>query len=44
MRTFFVLFGIVGPDQEQQKVEAHHTVVFGDGDCVQVQNKVSCLH
>ncbi|XP_022604975.1 pirin isoform X2 [Seriola dumerili] len=24
----------VGPDQEQQRVEAHHTVVFGDGDCV----------
>ncbi|XP_070815979.1 pirin [Chaetodon trifascialis] len=31
----------VGPDQEQQKVEPHHTVVFGDGDCVKVQNKDS---
>uniref|UniRef100_A0A671WS59 Pirin n=2 Tax=Sparus aurata TaxID=8175 RepID=A0A671WS59_SPAAU len=31
----------VGPDQEQQKVEPHHTVVFGDGDCVKVQNKGS---
>ncbi|XP_041794619.1 pirin isoform X2 [Chelmon rostratus] len=30
-----------GPDQEQQKVEPHHTVVFGDGDCVRVQNKGS---
>ncbi|KAK5874188.1 hypothetical protein PBY51_019160 [Eleginops maclovinus] len=29
----------VGPDEEQQKVEPHHTVVFGDGDCVKVQNK-----
>ncbi|XP_042267573.1 pirin isoform X2 [Thunnus albacares] len=28
-----------GPDQEQQKVEPHHTVVFGDGDCVKVENK-----
>eukprot|EP00064_Thunnus_orientalis_P003002 superscaffoldBa00000235_g3010 len=27
------------PDQEQQKVEPHHTVVFGDGDCVKVENK-----
>ncbi|XP_070689228.1 pirin isoform X1 [Pempheris klunzingeri] len=31
----------VGPDQEQQKVEPHHTVVFGDGDCIKVENKVS---
>lgn len=38
------LFCFEGPDQEQQKVEAHHTVVFGDGDCVQVQNEVSFLH
>ncbi|KAG7234636.1 hypothetical protein INR49_004161 [Caranx melampygus] len=29
----------VGPDEEQQKVEAHHTVVFGDGDGVKVENK-----
>ncbi|XP_040017851.2 pirin [Gasterosteus aculeatus] len=28
-----------GPDEEQQKVEPHHTVVFGDGDCVKVENK-----
>ncbi|KAG7231658.1 hypothetical protein INR49_004194 [Caranx melampygus] len=31
----------VGPDEEQQKVEAHHTVVFGDGDGVKVENKGS---
>lgn len=31
----------VGPDLEQQKVEPHHTVVFGDGDCVKVENKGS---
>uniref|UniRef100_A0A8D3DNL6 Pirin n=1 Tax=Scophthalmus maximus TaxID=52904 RepID=A0A8D3DNL6_SCOMX len=31
----------VGPDQEQQAVEPHHTVVFGDGDCVKVENKGS---
>lgn len=29
-----------GPDQEQQKVEPHHTVVFGDGDGVKFENKV----
>lgn len=29
-----------GLDEEQQKVEAHHTVVFGDGDAIKVQNKV----
>ncbi|XP_029950063.1 pirin [Salarias fasciatus] len=29
----------VGPDEEQQHVEPHHTVVFGDGDCVKVENK-----
>ncbi|XP_061608695.1 pirin isoform X5 [Phyllopteryx taeniolatus] len=29
----------VGPDEEQQKVEPHHTVVFGDGDCVRFENK-----
>ncbi|XP_061526759.1 pirin isoform X2 [Phycodurus eques] len=29
----------VGPDEEQQKVEPHHTVVFGDGDCVRFVNK-----
>lgn len=32
-----------GPDEEQQKVEPHHIVVFGDGDCVKFQNKVSFL-
>uniref|UniRef100_A0A3Q3GKK0 Pirin n=1 Tax=Labrus bergylta TaxID=56723 RepID=A0A3Q3GKK0_9LABR len=26
---------------EQQKVEPHHTVVFGDGDCVKFENKGS---
>ncbi|XP_023148893.2 pirin [Amphiprion ocellaris] len=31
----------VGPDQEQQQVEPHHTVVFGDGDCVKAENKGS---
>ncbi|XP_030580977.1 pirin [Archocentrus centrarchus] len=31
----------VGPDEEQQQVEAHHTVVFGDGDCVRFENKGS---
>ncbi|KAM9860864.1 pirin isoform 1-T2 [Aulostomus maculatus] len=31
----------VGPDQEQQQVEPHHTVVFGDGNCVKVENKSS---
>lgn len=32
-----------GPDEEQQKVDPHHTVVFGDGDCVKVENKVRNL-
>lgn len=32
-----------GPDEEQQKVEPHHIVVFGDGDCVKFQNKVSFI-
>ncbi|KAF7649124.1 hypothetical protein LDENG_00146460 [Lucifuga dentata] len=31
----------VGPNEEQHKVEPHHTVVFGDGDCVKVENKGS---
>ncbi|XP_017295405.1 pirin isoform X1 [Kryptolebias marmoratus] len=30
----------VGPDQQQQQVEPHHTVVFGDGDSVRFENKV----
>lgn len=37
---------IIGPEEEQ-KVEAHHTILFGDGDCVKVQNKVIsffCVH
>uniref|UniRef100_A0A3Q2P8Y3 Pirin n=1 Tax=Fundulus heteroclitus TaxID=8078 RepID=A0A3Q2P8Y3_FUNHE len=29
------------PDQDQQQVEPHHTVVFGDGDCVRFENKGS---
>ncbi|XP_061669849.1 pirin isoform X2 [Syngnathoides biaculeatus] len=29
----------VGPDEDQQKVEPHHTAVLGDGDCVQFENK-----
>ncbi|XP_019742487.1 pirin isoform X2 [Hippocampus comes] len=31
----------VGPDEEQQKVEPHHTVVFGDGDSIRFENKGS---
>lgn len=31
---------IIGPEEEEQEVEAHHTILFGDGDCVKVQNKV----
>ncbi|XP_017295409.1 pirin isoform X2 [Kryptolebias marmoratus] len=31
----------VGPDQQQQQVEPHHTVVFGDGDSVRFENKGS---
>ncbi|KAK5609347.1 hypothetical protein CRENBAI_011326 [Crenichthys baileyi] len=30
-----------GPDKDQQQVEPHHTVVFGDGDCVRFKNKGS---
>ncbi|XP_006639188.3 pirin isoform X1 [Lepisosteus oculatus] len=29
----------VGPDDDQKKIEPHYTVVFGDGDTVQVENK-----
>ncbi|KAM9764573.1 pirin isoform 1-T3 [Menidia menidia] len=29
----------VGPDQEQQQVEPHHTVVMGDGDGIKFENK-----
>ncbi|XP_024150522.1 pirin [Oryzias melastigma] len=31
----------VGPDQKQEQVEPHHTVVFTDGDCVKLENKGS---
>lgn len=31
---------IIGPEEDEQEVEAHHTILFGDGDCVKVQNKV----
>ncbi|KAL1021767.1 hypothetical protein UPYG_G00017710 [Umbra pygmaea] len=31
----------IGPDDEQQEVTPHHTVVFGDGDGVKVENKTS---
>uniref|UniRef100_A0A8C5DCA1 Pirin n=1 Tax=Gouania willdenowi TaxID=441366 RepID=A0A8C5DCA1_GOUWI len=31
----------VGPNEEQQRIEPHHTVVLGDGDSVRVENKVS---
>nr|XP_015808973.2 pirin isoform X2 [Nothobranchius furzeri] len=31
----------VGPDQDEKPVEPHHTVVFGDGDCVRFENKGS---
>ncbi|XP_056268738.1 pirin isoform X2 [Pseudoliparis swirei] len=31
----------VGPDEQLQKVEPHHTVVLGDGDSVKVENKGS---
>lgn len=32
---------LVGPDDAQQKIEPHHTAVLGEGDSVQVENKVS---
>lgn len=32
---------IIGPEEEQQEIGAHHTILFGDGDCVKVQNKVT---
>ncbi|XP_029354352.1 pirin [Echeneis naucrates] len=41
--TFICTFSgsiYVGPDQKQQKVEPPHTVVFGDGDSVKIQNNV----
>ncbi|XP_077374338.1 pirin isoform X2 [Festucalex cinctus] len=31
----------VGPEEKHQKVEPHHTVVFGDGDSVRFENKGS---
>nr|XP_042124959.1 pirin isoform X4 [Peromyscus maniculatus bairdii] len=30
----------IGPDGAQQKIEPHHTAVLGEGDSVQVENKV----
>lgn len=36
----WVIF-FVGPDDAQQKIEPHHTAVLGEGDSVQVENKVS---
>ncbi|XP_060767252.1 pirin isoform X2 [Neoarius graeffei] len=37
----YTLSGIVhtGPEDDQKKVEPHHTVVFEDGDCIKVENK-----
>ncbi|XP_053472852.1 pirin isoform X1 [Ictalurus furcatus] len=37
----YTLSGIVhtGPEEAQKEVEPHHTVVFEDGDCIQVENK-----
>ncbi|XP_055363418.1 pirin isoform X2 [Betta splendens] len=35
----YTLSGSVHVDEEQQKVEPHHTVLFGDGDCVKFENK-----
>ncbi|KAG9334430.1 hypothetical protein JZ751_007687, partial [Albula glossodonta] len=31
----------VGPDNDQRRVEPHHTVVFNDGDRVKAENKAS---
>ncbi|KAI1885404.1 hypothetical protein AGOR_G00219810 [Albula goreensis] len=31
----------VGPDDDQRRVEPHHTVVFNDGDQVKAENKAS---
>ncbi|KAL4656894.1 pirin [Arapaima gigas] len=31
----------VGPDDNQTQIEAHHTVVLEDGDCVKLENKGS---
>lgn len=33
-------FYLLGPEEDQKKVEPHHTVVFEDGDCIKVENKV----
>lgn len=33
-------FHSLGPEEAQKEVEPHHTVVFEDGDCIQVENKV----
>lgn len=31
---------LLGPDDDQKKVEPHYTVVFEDGDCIKLENKV----
>ncbi|XP_058237584.1 pirin isoform X2 [Hemibagrus wyckioides] len=31
----------LGPEDDQKKVEPHHTVVFEDGDCIRVENKAA---
>lgn len=31
---------VVGPDDAQQKIEPHRTAVLGEGDTVQLENKV----
>ncbi|XP_034536106.1 pirin isoform X3 [Notolabrus celidotus] len=31
----------VGPDEDQQQIEPHHTAVLADGDCVKFENKSS---
>uniref|UniRef100_A0A2K6KMY3 Pirin n=1 Tax=Rhinopithecus bieti TaxID=61621 RepID=A0A2K6KMY3_RHIBE len=31
----------IGPDDAQKKIEPHHTAVLGEGDSVQVENKVN---
>ncbi|XP_013858440.1 pirin [Austrofundulus limnaeus] len=37
----YTLSGSVHVGPEEQQVEPHHTVVFGDGDCVRFENKGS---
>lgn len=35
---------MLGPDDDQKKVEPHHTVVFDDGEYIKVENKVKLTH